>query len=76
MRDSHNVPFCIRAGPADDDKDVALAVTSDDDSDNDDIAAADDDHAGAGAGSIILSGQARESPSARLKTKRLHRHRV
>ena len=40
---------------------MALAVTSDDDSDDDDLAAADDDHAGAGAGSIVLSGQA--SPS-------------
>ena len=50
-------------GPADDDKDVALAVTSSDDEDDDDLAAADDDAVGAGAGSIVLSGQA--SPSAR-----------
>ena len=49
-----------RAGPPDDDKDVLLAVTSDEDSDEDDLAAADNDHAGAGAGSIVLSGQVRE----------------
>ena len=53
--------------PADDDRDVALAVTSDDSSsDDEDEAAGDADGAGAGPGSVVLSGQA--SPSARMLT--------
>ena len=51
----------------DDDRDVALAVTSDDSSsDDEDDVGGDADGAGAGPGSVVLSGQA--SPSARMLT--------
>ena len=53
-------------GPADDDRDVELAVTSDDSSDDDDLDHAAGDADVAGSGSVVLSGQA--SPSARLLT--------
>jgi hypothetical protein len=57
----------VGSNPVDDDRDIALAVTSDDSSsDNEDDAGEDADGAGAGPGSVVLSGQA--SPSARMLT--------